>query len=235
MDKFEEDIRAMQKLLELRYGFNNRNKIAAVGAKLIELHKKNHVKINHSIMEYVLAAYLISRGFEVDVEHPLERDLVADLIAWKDGESLIIEVETGFTSPENALDPQSYLTARIVSKIARYSPHADKFGLATPAHNILQIPDMLLKPSRRRSRKNLLLLKELCDRYYATPRIALEKLSKMRLHAVYVINVDTLEVRKLTPRKYLEKFRNLYPSRDQIKKYVRAGLRRREAYEHAAT
>ncbi|MCF3653937.1 MAG: hypothetical protein L2C94_007280 [Aigarchaeota archaeon] len=68
-------------------------------------------------------------------------------MTWRDGKSLIIEVETGFTSPENALDPQAYLTARAISKIARYSPHADRFSLATPAHNILQIPRTLLKPA----------------------------------------------------------------------------------------
>jgi len=119
----------------------------------------------------------------------------------EDERSLIVEVETGSTSPENALDPQSHLTARIVSKIARHSLHVDKFSPATPAHNILRIPDILLKPASRRSRKSLFLLKELCDKYYATPTTALEKLSKMQLHSIYIIDVDALEVRKLTPRK----------------------------------
>jgi len=235
MDEFEEDVRTMQRLLELRYGPERREKIEAIGDKLIDLHRMNRVKINHSIMEYVLAAYLINMGYEVDVEHPLDGDLIADLIAWRNGRSLIVEVETGFTSPENALDPQSYLTARIVSKIARYSPYADRFGLATPAHNILQIPDVILKPASKRSRRSLQLLKELLDRYYATPTIAYEKLSKMRLHMIYVINVDTMEVRELTPRRYLEKFRSLCPDEVRIRQYIRAGLRRREVCERAAT
>ena len=162
-----------------------------------------------------------------------ENDLVADLVAIKDGKRTIIEVETGFTSPENALDPQGYLTARVISKIARYSVHADKFSLATPAHNILQIPTILLKPVRRRKAEEIKILKELCDRYYATPTIALEKLVKMRLHLIYIINVDLLEVKQLTPGRYLKKFRNLCPDQKQIKKYLRAGLRSRVAYERA--
>ncbi|MEM0328843.1 MAG: hypothetical protein QXW02_00450, partial [Nitrososphaerota archaeon] len=79
------------------------------------------------------------------------------------------------------------------------------------------------------------LLKSLCDQYYKTPEIAVEKLSKMRLHAIYVINVDLLEVMRLSPRKYLEKYGDLCPSLQQIRKYVEAGLRRRVACEHPTT
>ena len=35
----------------------------------------------------------------------------------------IIEIETGFTPPEHALDTVDYYAARIVSKIARYSKY----------------------------------------------------------------------------------------------------------------
>ena len=233
MDKFEEDILAVKDALERKFGAELRGEIRRLADRLIELHKVNRVKINHSVMEYVLAIYLAARGYEVDVEHPLENDLVADLVAIKDGKRTIVEVETGFTSPENALDPQGYLTARVISKIARYSVHADKFSLATPAHNILQIPTILLKPVRGRKAGKIKILKELCDRYYATPTIALEKLVKMRLHLIYIINVDLLEVKQLTPGKYLKRFRNLCPDQKQIKKYLRAGLRSRVAYERA--
>ncbi len=235
MDLFEEDIRVIKEALQERYGSNNRRRIAEIAEKLIMLHRDNRIKVNHSVMEYVLAAYLIDRGYEVDLEHPLEDDLVADVIAWKRGRSMIIEVETGFTSPENALDPQAYLTSRIISKIARYSLHADEFSLATPIHNILQIPKILLKPVKKRKRSETQLLKRLCDQYYKTPEIAAEKLSKMRLHAIYLINVDLLEVTKLTPRKYLERYGKACPTLSQIEKYIRAGCRRHVAYEHPAT
>jgi hypothetical protein len=186
-------------------------------------------------MEYVLAAHLTSRGYRVELEYPLANDLVADVMAWRNGRSLLIEVETGFTSPENALDPQAYLTARTISKIARYSPHADRFSLATPAHNILQIPRTLLKPASARRANEIQLLKSLCDQYYKAPEIAAEKLSKMRLHAIYVVNVDLLEIVRLSPRKYLEKYSDLCPSLQQIGKYIEAGLRRRVACEHPTT
>ncbi|MEM0328844.1 MAG: hypothetical protein QXW02_00455, partial [Nitrososphaerota archaeon] len=109
MDPFEEDVRTVQRLLEERYGPGIRRRIGEIAERLIALHGENRIKINHSIMEYVLAAYLASKGYRVELEHPLANDLVADVIAWRNGESMIIEVETGFTSPENALDPQAYL------------------------------------------------------------------------------------------------------------------------------
>jgi len=233
MDKFEEDILCVKEALERRFGARLREEIRRLADRLIELHKANRVKINHSVMEYVLAAHLAAKGYEVDVEHPLEGDLVADLVALRGGKKTIIEVETGFTSPENALDPQGYLTARVISKIARYSAHADRFSLATPAHNILQIPTMLLKPLKKRKAEEIKILKELCDRYYATPTIAVEKLAEMKLHLIYIINVDLLEVKQLTPGRYLKRFQSLCPDQKQIKKYLRAGLRSHVAYEHA--
>ncbi len=235
MDFFEEDVRTAQMLLKEKYGASLGQRLEEIAERLIALHRENRIKINHSIMEYVLAAYLVSRGYRVELEHPLANDLVADVMAWRGGRSLIIEVETGFTSPENALDPQAYLAARAVSKIARYSPHADRFSLATPAHNTLQIPRTLLKPASARRPAEIQLLKSLCDQYYRTPEIAVEKLSKMRLHAIYVINVDLLEVVRLSPRKYLEKYGDLCPSLQQIGKYVEAGVRRRVACEHPTT
>lgn len=233
MDKFEEDVICVEEALKRKFGPQLHDKITKLASRLIELHRENRVKINHSIMEYVLAAHLAAKGYEVDVEYPLGDGLIADLIAFKDGKKMIIEVETGFTSPENALDPQAFLTARVISKIARYSVHADKFSLATPAHNILQIPTILLKPAKRRSPEEITLLKELCDRYYATPPIAREKLAEMRLHSIYILNVDLLEVDQLTPRKYLAKFRKLCPDKNQIAKYLGAGIRSRVTCERA--
>ncbi|MCX8187040.1 MAG: hypothetical protein N3F65_00300 [Nitrososphaeria archaeon] len=233
MDKFEEDILCVKDALARKFGARLRDEVERIANRFIELHKENRVKINHSVMEYVLAAHLAARGYEVDVEYPLEDGLVADLMASKDGRKMIIEVETGFTSPENALDPQGFLTARVISKIARYSVHADKFSLATPAHNILQIPTILLKPVKRRRAEEINLLKELCDRYYATPTVAREKFADMKLHLIYVINVDILEIKQLTPKKYLEIFRDLCPDKNQIIKYLGAGIRSRVAYERA--
>ncbi len=48
--------------------------------------------------------------------------LVCDIFAKKGGNTLI-EIETGFTPPEHAMDTIDYFSARIMSKIARYSQH----------------------------------------------------------------------------------------------------------------
>jgi len=232
MDKFIEDVERMAEALLRKYGESSLRTIDHLRRRLIELHELNKVKINHSIMELVLGAYLSDKGYRVEVEYPLNGDLVADLAAWKSGKLMIIEVETGFTSPENALDPQSYLTARIVSKMARYGSYAERFSLATPLHNILQIPRILLD-SRSRSDEALLTLKKLCDRYYSTPAIDLEKLSKIKLYRIYLINVDTQAVKPLRPKTYLERMKGLLPSLNDIKNYLGAGIRSSVAYGRA--
>ena len=44
--------------------------------------------------------------------------LVCDVFATKGDGEAIVEIETGFTPPEHALDPTSYYVARIASKIS---------------------------------------------------------------------------------------------------------------------
>ena len=63
----------------------------------------------------------------------------------------IIEIETGFTPPEHALDTVDYYAARIVSKIARYSKYCEKFSLATPVVNILPMSKIFLLPPNARN------------------------------------------------------------------------------------
>ena len=57
--------------------------------------------------------------------------LVCDIYAKKGGGNTIVEIETGFTPPDHAMDTIDYFSARIMSKIARYSNHCSKFSLAT--------------------------------------------------------------------------------------------------------
>ena len=68
--------------------------------------------------------------------------------------TMVVEVETGFVPPKHALDAMTCCKARIASKIARYSNYADKFGLGTPVHYVMQIPLALAKAPRERSRKD---------------------------------------------------------------------------------
>lgn len=100
-------------------------KVDFVKNRLIELYKRNIVKINHSVMELVCARHLIRYGYSVDVEKRLTDILVCDVYATKGDGEAVVEIETGFVPPEHALDPLSYYTARITSKIARYSKFAN--------------------------------------------------------------------------------------------------------------
>lgn len=220
-NKFEEDILSTVKKAVTSYGDQIYSKLTRLSSKLIELHRINKVKVNHSVMEIVMGAYLVNRGYEVYVEEEVGDSLIADVVAYRNGKKMIIEIETGFVSPENALDPQSYLTARIISKTARYGKHADAFSLATPLHNILQIPHLYLKPFKERRKEETIILKDLCDRYYSNPPITLEDIEKSEINSIYLLNIDTLEVKKLTLRKYVESIiSKLTPRKIDIKKYV---------------
>jgi len=221
MDKFEEDILIIVRKAVSVYGDHIRGELIKLSSKLIELHRVNRVKVNHSVMEIVLGAYLVNNGYTVDVEEEVGDSLVADVVALKDDKRMIIEIETGFTSPENALDPQSYLSARIVSKVARYGKYADIFSFATPLHNILQIPSFYLKSFKERRKQEIIMLKNLCDKYYSQPTITLEDIRRSKIHSIYLLNIDTLEVNRLSPRNYLKStISKLAPRTLDIKKYV---------------
>ncbi len=221
VNKFEEDIMTIVRRAISVHGNHIRGELTKLSSKLIELHRVNRVKVNHSVMEIVLGAYLLKNGYTVDVEQEVGDSLVADVVAFRDNKRMIIEIETGFTSPENALDPQSYLTARIVSKVARYGKYADIFSFATPLHNILQIPPFYLKSFKERTKKEVTILKNLCNKYYPQPTITLEDIQRSQINSIYLLNIDTLEVSKLSPRKYLEStISKLAPKILDIKKYV---------------
>jgi hypothetical protein len=179
-------------------------KLDAIKAKLVRMHDQNLVKINHSAMELICAKDLIMRGYDVDVEHRLEESLVCDLLGTKGGGRAIVEIETGFVPPEHALDPTSFCSAKIASKIARYSKFADKFTLASPLYQILPIPPTFLKPPRVREHEELKETKRLCDRYYDNPPIPLNEITTGRLHSLSFIDVDAGTVREVDPETYAE-------------------------------
>lgn len=210
-EKFERDLDLL--LARLKHGADEAAgpKLESQRNRLIRLHKENVVKINHSVMELVCAKHLILKGYEVTVEHPLAGNLVCDLYGTRGMGTVILEVETGFVPPEDALYPITYWKARIASKIARYSAHAHKFGLATPPHHILQIPQVFLKPPRERDQGDLREVKGMCDRYYKNPPIRLQELRYGLLHTVCLIDVDRGEVREVDPVVYSESYPLLNP------------------------
>ena len=209
VEKFQDDLYSITELLSEHLSPELVPKLNFVRQNLIEYYKKNLVKINHSVLELICAAELISHGFSVDVEKPISDVLICDLFGKKDDETSIIEIETGFTPPEHALDTVDYYAARIVSKIARYSKHCSKFSLATPVVNILPISDIfLISPDDRKS-SDVEKLKKLCDRFYKNPQIKLEDIQNAHIHSVYLINTDKGFAKEMDPESYIQMTKQL--------------------------
>ena len=121
-------------------------------------------------------ANLISHGYSVDVEKQISDILVCDIFAKKGDGTTIIEIETGFTPPEHALDTVDYYSARIMSKIARYSQYCSKFSLATPVIGILAYSKIIFNYLHHaRKKEDVLEIKKHCDRFYKNPPFNLMK------------------------------------------------------------
>ena len=204
VEKFQDDVYSITELLSEHLPPELTPKLNFVRQTLIEFYKKNLVKINHSILELICAAELISHGFSVDVEKSVSNILVCDLFGKKGDATTIIEMETGFTPPEHALDTVDYYVARIVSKIARYSKYCGKFSLATPVVNILPISDIFLLPPNVRKPEDVMKLKKLCDRFYKNPQIKLEDIQNAHIHSIYLINTDKGFAKEMDPETYLQ-------------------------------
>ena len=182
----------------------NKAKINFVRERLIELYKKNLVKINHSVLEIICASNLISHGYTVDIEKQLSNILVCDVFATKGDGTFIMEIETGFTPPDHALDTIDYYVARLSSKIARYSKYCSKFALATPVVGILPIPKLFLKPPKDRKPDEIQKIKSLVDRFYKNPPIDADDILNAHLHSIYLINIDKGFAKPLDPYTYLD-------------------------------
>ena len=204
MNKFDRDIGILATRLNRDADKEAKKKLNVLREKLIRLNKENVVKINHSVMELVCAKHLILKGYEVDLERPVD-GLICDLYGVKGLGSHIVEVETGFIPPSHALDPANYRKSRIASKITRYGNHSDKFALGVPPYYMLQIPDILVKPPRDRTPEDLRYLKTLCDLYYRNPPVSFDEIRNARIHTIYIIDVDEVAIREVDPATYLKK------------------------------
>jgi len=203
-EKFEEDLEFLLSKLGQDMQGKAKESLSKLRDRLVELHRANVVKINHSVMELVCAKHLILKQYDVEVEHQLDEALTCDLYATKGYGNLIVEIETGFIPPEHALDPSTYTAARIASKIIRYSNYAGKFAMGIPLHYILQIPQVLVMPSRQKTLENLKTIKSLCDLYYQNPPVGLDEVKNARLHVIYVIDVDNAAVQEVDPETYVK-------------------------------
>ena len=204
LEKFREDVYEVTERLSNHLSNDEAPKLNYVRQRLIDMYQENLVKINHSVLELICAANLISHGYSVDVEKPLSEILVCDIFAKKGDGTTIIEIETGFTPPEHALDTVDYYNARIMSKIARYSQYCSKFSLATPVIGLLPIPKLFLIPPHARELSQVKKVKSLCDRFYNNPPIDYDDILNARLHSVYLINIDKEFAKELDPCSYVE-------------------------------
>jgi len=212
LEKFRNDVYEMTERLSKNLKENDIPKLNYVRQQLIEMYQKNLVKINHSILELICASNLISRGYVVDVEKDVSDILVCDIYAKKGGGNTIIEIETGFTPPEHAMDTVDYYAARIMSKISRYSQHCSKFSLATPVIGILPISKIFLLPPNARKKEDVNKVKDLCDHYYKNPPIEYDDILNAHLHSIYLINIDKGFAKELDPQGYVDLTENLLGS-----------------------
>ena len=209
VEKFRDDVYAISELLSIRLDENQKPKLNFVRQKLIDLYSENLVKINHSVLELICSSELISHGYNVDVEKPVSDILVCDLFASKGDGETIVEIETGFTPPEHALDTVDYYTARIISKISRYSQYCTKFSLATPIVNVLPIPELFLQSPSTRTDEQISKIKKICDRFYRHPQIKFEEIQNARIDSIYLINTDKGFAKEIDPEGYLSLTKNL--------------------------
>lgn len=180
-----------------------RAKVFETADMLVKLYRKSLVKINHSALELVCAHSLVKQGYEVKVEHGLGEGLVCDVMGTRGDGPLIVEIETGFIPPEDALDPSAYARSRIASKIARYSRFAGKFALGTTPSYILDLPEFFVKPPRSRTFAEAESIKALTDVRYNKPAISVDELMHARVHVVFLIDVDTATTNEVDPETYV--------------------------------
>jgi hypothetical protein len=204
LEKFRNDVYEVTDKLSKNLKESDLPKLNYVRQQLIEMYQKNLVKINHSVLELICASNLISRGHSVEVEKQISEILVCDIYAKKGDGNTIVEIETGFTPPDHAMDTIDYFSARVMSKIARYSQYCSKFSLATPVIGLIPIPKIFLIPPIARNEYDIKKIKELCDRYYKNPPISYTDILNAHLHSIYLINIDKGFAKELDPQGYVD-------------------------------
>lgn len=202
LEKFRDDVYAVTNKLAPQLQKDDIPKLNYVRQRLIDLYQQNLVKINHSVLEIICAANLVAKGYTVDVEKRLTDSLVCDVYAKKEDHVSIIEIETGFTPPEHALDTIGYYISRIVSKIARYSKYCNEFSLATPVIGMIPLHQLFLNPPSLRPENEIKKIKTICDEFYKNPPIEYEDILNAKLNSIYLINIDKGFAKEIDPVSY---------------------------------
>ncbi|HOO03845.1 MAG TPA: hypothetical protein PLJ11_03900, partial [Methanomassiliicoccales archaeon] len=95
MEKFAQDLEALMAKLVVGCDAPCEEALCKLEQRLLDLKEKNLLKINHSVLEMIVAKYLVLDGYEVDLEHMIDAGLSCDVYARKGEGVLIVEVETG--------------------------------------------------------------------------------------------------------------------------------------------
>jgi len=210
LEHFQKDLKVLLDKLKMNEEEAVKERIMELSSRLLELRKKNLLKINHSVLEMVVARHLIKKGYEVELEERVDGNLTCDVRAIKGLGTMIVEVETGYVPPSHALDPVNYIRARIASKIARYSQFCHKFVLGAPPHYIMPLPEVLVLPPRARNRDDLWEIKRYCDMYYSNPPVTMDEIVNSRIHSIFIIDVESGFVREKDPKEYHKRAREWY-------------------------
>lgn len=204
MDKFSQDLEILMARLIAGCDSVSEEALRKLEQRLVDLKEKNLLKINHSVLEMVVAKFLIMDGYEVDLEHMIDGGLSCDVYGRKGDGTLIVEVETGYVPPAHALDPMDYIRARIASKIARYSNHCHKFSLAAPPHYVMPLMSFFTRLPRDRTPEDVALVKHYCDLYYKSPPVSIDEIMNSRIHSVSIIDVEHATLRDMAPDEYID-------------------------------
>ncbi|NYT11330.1 MAG: hypothetical protein GKC03_02115 [Methanomassiliicoccales archaeon] len=210
MDYFRRDLRTLMDKLQKGASPLTKEKLLGLTDRLFELRQKNLLKINHSVLEMIVAKHLMEEGYDVDLEYRVDGELTCDVFARKGMGVMIVEVETGYVPPAHALDPVSYIRARISSKISRYSKFCHKFALGAPPHYIMPIPEVLTLPPRYRKKDDLEVIKGYCDMYYSKPPVTREEIVNSHIHSVFVIDVENACIKENDPGGYYDRSQEWY-------------------------
>ena len=197
----------MDALIRAKEKYGVDEELVELYKKLSEAHHNGLLNVNHAVIQLILSAYLLSKGYRVYVEVDTGNGF-ADLFAEK-GNSLGVEVETGYVPPEVATYPKEYLMGRISAKSARYSWSFDEFYIAVPKFYVPPIPpQLLLDPSQRTEDDNRALM-EIARRVTRAPDLTLSDFKRSRIDGLISVDVDELEVEVVereTLRSVLQKF-----------------------------
>ncbi len=167
------------------------NGLGDVERRLQQLYSRGALAKAHAILQYTIAAYLYTRGYDVQVEYDLPDGLRADVYAEAPWEELIVEVETGRVPPRFIVEYDSYMRARLAYKVLLYSQHAPT-ALAIPSYLEPFTPRQLLKYDGERG-----MIANLIQAYYNVDPARLQiLLDNARLERVYVINLarDSIDI-----------------------------------------